>query len=126
MAPEQEDYLFAEHEEVTQEEETTSAFWDVLVVDDDPEIHSVTKLALSNLEFWGKKLRFFHAYSGKEAIEILKEQNNISILLLDVVMETDDAGLNVVRRVREEIKNMAVRIIMRTGQPGYAPRKDHS
>ncbi|AUJ68735.1 MULTISPECIES: bifunctional diguanylate cyclase/phosphodiesterase [Pseudoalteromonas] len=123
MAPEQEDYLFAEHEEVTQEEETTSAFWDVLVVDDDPEIHSVTKLALSNLEFWGKKLRFFHAYSGKEAIEILKEQNNISILLLDVVMETDDAGLNVVRRVREEIKNMAVRIIMRTGQPGYAPEE---
>ncbi|WP_419147238.1 GGDEF/EAL domain-containing response regulator [Pseudoalteromonas 'SMAR'] len=123
MAPEQDDFLFAEHEDITQEEETISAFWDVLVVDDDPEIHSVTKLALSNLEVWGRKLRFFHAYSGAEAIEILKQQNDISILLLDVVMETDDAGLNVVRRVREELKNMAVRIIMRTGQPGYAPEE---
>ena len=61
MAPEQDDFLFAEHEDITQEEETISAFWDVLVVDDDPEIHSVTKLALSNLEVWGRKLRFFHA-----------------------------------------------------------------
>ncbi|WP_440054944.1 bifunctional diguanylate cyclase/phosphodiesterase [Pseudoalteromonas sp. T1lg65] len=122
MASEQDDFLFAEHDDQAQEE-AISTFWDVLVVDDDPEIHSVTKLALSNVEFWGRNIRFFHAYSGHEAIDVLRENPSISILLLDVVMETDDAGLKVVQRVRDELKNDAVRIILRTGQPGYAPEE---
>ena len=60
---------------------TTSDFWDVLVVDDDPEIHSVTKLALSGVEFWGRALRFHHAYSGTEAIDALV--HNPEIIILD-------------------------------------------
>ncbi|MCF2857546.1 EAL domain-containing protein [Pseudoalteromonas sp. SMS1] len=123
MASEQEDFLFADQEVSHETQEVDTGFWDVLVVDDDPEIHSVTKLALSGVEFWGKTLRFHHAYSGQEAVTALKNNTDVCVLLLDVVMESDDAGLNVVRQVREDIGNHAVRIILRTGQPGYAPEE---
>ncbi|MBQ4838153.1 GGDEF/EAL domain-containing response regulator [Pseudoalteromonas luteoviolacea] len=123
MASEQEDFLFADQEVSHDTQENVTGYWDVLVVDDDPEIHSVTKLALSGVEFWGRTLRFHHAYSGKEAVESLRRRSEVCVLLLDVVMESDDAGLNVVKQVREEIGNHAVRIILRTGQPGYAPEE---
>ena len=123
MASEQDDFLFLDHDEDTQEVEVTSDAWDILIVDDDPEIHSVTTLALSGVEFWGRTLFFHHAYSGAEAIEKLIHNPEISVMLLDVVMETDDAGLTVVKRVREELKNHNVRIILRTGQPGHAPEE---
>ncbi|CAM4052460.1 bifunctional diguanylate cyclase/phosphodiesterase [Pseudoalteromonas byunsanensis] len=123
MASEQDDFLFLDHDDDTQEVEVSGAAWDILVVDDDPEIHSVTTLALSGVEFWGRTLRFHHAYSGKEAIETLIHNPEICVMLLDVVMETDDAGLTVVKRVRDELKNENVRIILRTGQPGHAPEE---
>ncbi|MBU3005144.1 bifunctional diguanylate cyclase/phosphodiesterase [Paraglaciecola arctica] len=98
--------------------------WNVLVVDDDEEIHSVTRLALSDLVVNEKALRFFHAYSGVEALEIIEDMgSSIAIILLDVVMESDDAGLNVAKKMREELKIMEPRIILRTGQPGYAPEE---
>ncbi|OCQ20302.1 diguanylate phosphodiesterase [Pseudoalteromonas luteoviolacea] len=123
MASEQEDFLFADQDVSHEAQEAATSFWDVLVVDDDPEIHSVTKLALSGVEFWGRTLRFHHAYSGQEAVLALRNNPDVCVLLLDVVMESDDAGLNVVKQVREDIGNHAVRIILRTGQPGYAPEE---
>ncbi|WP_404342426.1 EAL domain-containing protein [Pseudoalteromonas mariniglutinosa] len=123
MASENSDFLFFDHEDEPSLEEAVSDYWDILIVDDDPEIHSVTKLALSGVEFWGKALNFHHAYSGAEALTVLKEQSTISVVLLDVVMESDDAGLQVVKQVRESLKNHSVRIILRTGQPGYAPEE---
>ncbi|MBL4630221.1 MAG: DUF3369 domain-containing protein, partial [Paraglaciecola sp.] len=98
--------------------------WNILVVDDDEEIHSVTRLALSDLIVNDKGLHFIHAYSAAEALEIIEEMgSSIAIILLDVVMETDDAGLTVARIMREEMKIMEPRIILRTGQPGYAPEE---
>ncbi|MEH2262090.1 sensor histidine kinase [Nostoc sp.] len=38
-------------------------------------------------------------------------------------METNDAGLRVVKYIREELKNQIVRVILRTGQPGDAPEE---
>ena len=123
MASESNDFLFSDQDDEQLVDETVSDFWDVLIVDDDPEIHSVTKLALSGVEFWDKGLRFHHAYSGAEALELLKNDHSISVILLDVVMESDDAGLQVVKQVRECLNNHNVRIILRTGQPGYAPEE---
>ena len=123
MASESNDFLFSDQDDEPLLSETASEFWDVLIVDDDPEIHSVTKLALSGVEFWDKGLRFHHAYSGAEALSVLKNNHSISVVLLDVVMESDDAGLQVVKQVRESLNNHNVRIILRTGQPGYAPEE---
>ncbi len=97
--------------------------WQVLIVDDDPEIHSVTQLALSDLVVLGRRLEYLHAYSGKDACQLIEEHDDIVLVLLDVVMETDDAGLNVVKHIRETLQRRDIRIVLRTGQPGYAPEE---
>ena len=117
--------IFMDEEDSEHEEnEATSGVWHILVVDDDEEIHSVTRLALSDLVLNGKRLQFHHAYSGDEALKLLAERGNeFAILLLDVVMESDDAGLRVAKIMREEMRLEEPRIILRTGQPGYAPEE---
>jgi len=97
--------------------------WQVLIVDDDPEIHSVTQLALSDLVVLGRRLEYLHAYSGQDACQLIKDNADIVLVLLDVVMETDDAGLNVVKYIREDLQRQDIRIVLRTGQPGYAPEE---
>ena len=77
--------------------------WKVLIVDDDPEIHSVTQLALSDLIVLGRNLEYLHAYSGQDACKLIEEHDDIVLVLLDVVMESDDAGLMVVKHIREQI-----------------------
>ncbi len=97
-----------------------AAPWLVLVVDDDVDVHVVTKFALSNAAFQGRRLSFLHAYSGKEALTILRDTPNIALVLLDVIMETDDAGLRVAREIRTVLHNELTRVVLRTGQPGQA------
>jgi len=118
-------YLFAGHENhlEIEEQDTSQGVWRVLIVDDEPEIHKVTELALDGLMILNRRLEFLHAYSGRDAIELLKTESDIAIILLDVVMETDDAGLIACQRIREELGLMDIRIILRTGQPGYAPEE---
>ena len=98
-----------------------NTFWSVLIVDDEPAVHQATQLALSNFQFRDRSLVLFHAYSSAEAKALLKEQPDISFVLLDVVMETNDAGLQVVQYIRNVLKNKRIQIILRTGQPGEAP-----
>lgn len=119
-----EDFLFlAEDEPAAHDMEHTLGEWHLLIVDDDEEIHTVTKLALSDLSVMGKQLVFHHAYSGKDAIAYLRANPNTALVLLDVVMETDDAGLKVVQQIRDELHMDEIRIVLRTGQPGYAPEE---
>lgn len=97
--------------------------WKMLIVDDEPEVHSITKLVLADFSYKGRPAEFLSAYSAGEARAILAREEDIAIILLDVVMETDDAGLKLVHYIREEMKNRHVRIILRTGQPGQAPER---
>jgi diguanylate cyclase (GGDEF)-like protein len=102
----------------------TQANWRILIVDDDPDVHSATKFALGSLEIQHRHLSFLHAYSAHEAKEILAIETDIAVILLDVVMENEEAGLSLVNYVRNELNLKDVRIILRTGQPGYAPEMD--
>jgi two-component system sensor histidine kinase ChiS len=95
--------------------------WKILVVDDEAEIHNVTKLVLNDFTFEGKPINFISAYSGEEAKALIEKNPDTALILLDVVMETDDAGLDVVKYIRDVLGNLLVRIILRTGQPGQAP-----
>ena len=97
--------------------------WPILIVDDEPTIHEVTRFALNEMVFEGRKLDFISAFSGQEAREILSKRNDITLVLLDVVMESDTEGLQVARWIREELDNQLIRIILRTGQPGQAPER---
>ncbi|SDG53084.1 MULTISPECIES: PAS domain-containing protein [unclassified Duganella] len=94
--------------------------WRVLIVDDDVDVHVVTKFSLSNACFQGRRLSFLHAYSGEEALNVLRNTPDIALVLLDVIMETSDAGLHVARQIRDTLHNNLVRIVLRTGQPGQA------
>lgn len=95
----------------------------VLVVDDDETVIQVTRLVLSRFRFDGHALELICAYSGAEAIEILSQRDDIAIVLLDVVMESDDSGFEVVSYIRNQLHNHIIRILLRTGQPGLAPER---
>lgn len=118
--------VFADDDDkLTREENATHREnWKVLIVDDEIEIHSVTKLALRHFQFDARGLTFLDAYSGAEAMQLIEEHPDTAIILLDVVMENDSAGLEVAHHIREKLHNKLVRIILRTGQPGAAPEKD--
>ncbi len=119
-----EEFLFLAEDDVPEPQlPQVTGEWHLLIVDDDEEIHTVTRLALSDLLVLGRKLVFHHCYSGKDAIDFLKKNQNIAVILLDVVMESDDAGLLVVQQIREQLGMDEVRIVLRTGQPGYAPEE---
>lgn len=106
------------------ESEALRGTWKVLIVDDDPEVHSVTTMVLSKIVFEGKGLEFLHAYTGDEGCRSVSANPDIAVVFMDVIMEADDAGLVAIRRIREEIGNRMVRLILRTGQPGQAPEED--
>lgn len=97
--------------------------WRVLIVDDEVEVHDVTRLVFDGFTFRNRPLAFADAYSGREARGILASQPDLDLVLLDVVMEGNDTGLALVRYIREELGNRIVRIILRTGQPGQAPEE---
>lgn len=97
--------------------------WRVLLVDDEPEVHKITRLALADFSFLGRGLELISAYSSREALEVMKANTDIALILLDVVMERDDAGLLLVRSIRQDLGNRMVRIVLRTGQPGLAPER---
>lgn len=98
--------------------------WRVLLVDDEKDVHSITKLALKRFELDNKRLEFTSAYSAKEARDIIKKDSDFALIFLDVVMETDTAGLDFAKWLREIHGNKFTRIVLRTGQPGQAPEED--
>lgn len=115
------DLTFAEENEASHSHSRDG--WKLLIVDDDEEIHRVTRMALQEFTFEGRELVFISAYSGAESKLLLEEHPDTAIILLDVVMETEHAGLDVVQYVRETLGNSLVRIILRTGRPGQAPER---
>ncbi|MFT7776773.1 putative bifunctional diguanylate cyclase/phosphodiesterase [Roseateles sp.] len=95
--------------------------WRILIVDDDGDVHKATELAMQGLTVEGQPLVFLHASSAAQARQLLASEDDLAVVLLDVVMESEDAGLQLVRHIRDELGLNAVRIVLRTGQPGYAP-----
>jgi CheY-like chemotaxis protein len=97
--------------------------WKVLLVDDEPDVHPVLRLALDDVRIDGRGLRLFDALSAEEAKLALTAHPDIALILLDVVMESDRAGLDLVRYIRDELARRTVQIVLITGQPGYAPQR---
>ena len=97
--------------------------WKIAVIDDDPAVHDGTRFALSDYRLNGQQLEMLSASSAVEGRELLFRHPDIAAVLLDVIMETDNAGLDLVHYIRNTLKNETVRIILRTGQPGQAPER---
>lgn len=98
--------------------------WKILIIDDDQEVHNSTIYSLKTEVILDRNLFFLHAYDSNQALDILKREQDISVILLDVVMENEFAGLDLVRKIRKVLNLKEVRIVLRTGQPGYAPEID--
>jgi signal transduction histidine kinase len=97
--------------------------WKVVVIDDDPAVHDGTRFALYDYRLHGQGLEIISAYSAEEGRAVLRAHSDVAIVLLDVVMESEAAGLELVDFIRNELRNETVRIILRTGQPGQAPER---
>ena len=98
--------------------------WKILVVDDEEDVHSVTRMALKGFTYKNMDIVFFNTYSAAETIKILDEQKDIALVFLDVVMETNDAGLELVKYIRNKQNNKITQIVLRTGHPGQAPERE--
>ncbi|WP_412480854.1 EAL domain-containing protein [Azonexus sp. IMCC34839] len=118
------DLVFVEDDVEGHETSHKELTWHILIVDDDQDVHEATEFALGGIEILGRRLSLAHAYSGQEAIAYLGKHADIAVILLDVVMESDDAGLKTVDSIRNELQLHNTRIILRTGQPGQAPETE--
>ena len=98
--------------------------WVVLSVEDDPDYQGALIDGLSDFQIDGRSIQVLTAQSAKDATRILAHHKDIALILLDVIMETDDAGMRLVKTIRDVMGNASVRIVMLTGQPGVAPRMD--
>ncbi|MFK7160203.1 EAL domain-containing protein [Marinospirillum sp. MEB164] len=95
--------------------------WRILIVDDDIDVHQATKMAFFGLEVLGRSIECMSAYSAAEARQLLEQAGPFACVFLDVVMEEEQAGLKLVGYIRDQLQDQQVRIVLRTGQPGYAP-----
>jgi signal transduction histidine kinase len=120
---EQDDVLHLIDDTETAREDSSARKWKIAVIDDDAAVHEGTRFALSDYSLNGATLEILSAYSAAEGRTLMREHPDIAAVLLDVIMETDVAGLELVEYIRNEIKNETVRIILRTGQPGQAPER---
>jgi signal transduction histidine kinase/AmiR/NasT family two-component response regulator len=102
----------------------TAVPWKVLMVDDAPEVHHMTRVVLRGVQFLGRPVEFISGYSGAEGRTLIVDHPDAAVVFLDVVMETDTAGLDMVKFIREQAGNNLIRIILRTGQPGQAPEAE--
>ena len=116
------------HQQLTQPNSPSNsqyvhAPWRILVIDDESDVHLVTKMVLHDFTYAGRDLKIESAYSAQEAKVILSQDKDFAIALVDVVMETDHAGLDLIEWIRGELGNQVIRLILRTGQPGVAPEE---
>jgi signal transduction histidine kinase len=110
-------------DETRQEPVAAAPRWKVAVIDDDAAVHDGTRFALYDYSLNGQGIELISAHSAAEGRDLLRAHSDIAVVLLDVVMESDAAGLELVDFIRKELRNETVRIILRTGQPGQAPER---
>src|ERR1700739_3879872 len=120
---EQDDVLHLIDDTGAAPEDTSARKWQIAVIDDHQRVHRGARFALSDYSLNGQGLEILSAYSAAEGRALMRAHPDIAAVLLDVIMETDIAGLELVEYIRNEIKNETVRIILRIGQPGQAPER---
>ncbi|QEP44397.1 response regulator [Ectothiorhodospiraceae bacterium BW-2] len=124
-AIESDEIIFCEEEdEADNEREGEEGRWKIALIDDEPDVHQVTQLSMRHHHYQGRSFEFVHAYSAEEGRQLLAEHSDIALILLDVVMESEDSGLQLVNYIRNELDNQVVQIVLRTGQAGIAPSQD--
>jgi CheY-like chemotaxis protein len=103
-------------------------YWPILFVDDEPDVLAISKLAMKNFQVYGLPVKIYTAASKADAIRLLQTSAeaacSLAVAFLDVVMESDHAGLELSNFIRNELGNNTVQIFIRTGQAGLAPERE--
>ena len=126
-SPPDQKFVFAKEtpkENINTSDTADSLPWKIAIIDDDEQVHIVTKMVLKGFKFDNEPIEFLSAYSAEEGLLLFKQHKDIAVCLLDVVMESEHAGLDLVKQIREELNNSYTRIVLRTGQPGHAPEDE--
>ena len=118
MIPDDDKINFLEEEGSS---DSSGLSWLVLVVDDEKVVHDVTNLFLKGLVIHARKFETLNAYTGKDAIEILKSREDIDLVFLDCIMESEDAGFEVARYVKNVLGRTIPIIVMKSGEVGMDP-----
>lgn len=118
------DQFSPDDDEVAPAPKATALPWRILVVDDDESVHAVTRLVLKHLVFRGRSLELVSVFSAGQARALLREDESFALAFVDVIMETPLAGLELVREIRDVMRNKKIRIILRTGQPNQVPEQE--
>ncbi|NOX35797.1 MAG: response regulator [Deltaproteobacteria bacterium] len=103
---------------------TAPGVWKILIIDDEPCAHDITELVLKDFHFKQKPLSLLHAYSAKEARIILETHEDVVLILLDIILETETAGLELIHWIRKHLKNKISQIVIRTGKPENFSEQD--
>ncbi len=98
--------------------------WKILVIDDESSIHEITQIVLKDFHFDGKPLLLLHAYSTQDAKKMLTDHTDIALILLDIILETQTAGLDLIHWIRKQANNTLSQIIIRTGNPDHYPEAE--
>src|SRR5580698_1235844 len=110
MSNDTDDFLFSDENSEKKVEDLPKEQWNVLIVDDEKDVHEITKLIFRGFEFEGKAINFLSAFSAREARTVVMNAPDIGLILLDVVMEEDSSGLEFAKYLRDELKNKLTRI----------------
>lgn len=97
--------------------------WKVAIIDDEDQVHTVTQMVLKNTRVDDRPLEFLNARNAAEGLRLFQDHNDIALAFIDVIMETDDAGLRLIHQIRNDLDNHFTRIVLRTGQPGSSPEE---
>lgn len=114
-------FQFAEEKDLKQ---IPKKAWKILVVDDEESVHDITINALKSVIIDNRRLEIITAMSFADAKIKLKEHSDISLALIDVIMETSTAGLDLVNYIRNDLQNHLIRLVIRTGQPDEVPERE--
>lgn len=117
-SPQADALLFAD--EAEEQAGAQSGDWQILLVDDEPDMHAITTLTLSELRWGGRGLAFSSAYTISEAKELLAK-NTYAAMLVDVQIDGEDAAQLLTEYLRREVGEPATRVIVRSGDHNYSP-----
>lgn len=108
--------------------------WPILLVDDEPDVLTLSRLAMQDFTVYGLPVELHTAVSKADAINLMATKlipklptvppPRVAVAFIDVVMESDMAGLELCEHIRNTMGNKVVQLFIRTGQPGVAPERE--
>ena len=95
--------------------------WKVLFIDDEVDVVEVARLTLDGLRYRGQAVEVLWANSAKAALKLLTNDEEIAVAFVDVSMEKENSGLDLIRKIRDQNVAWRTRFILLTGQTSLAP-----